>query len=521
MEYNYSLIEKVFTEYILEYSGPNKELDEFREEKYTTIKNIILKAFQDEPDIKIQIFSFGSFPFKSYHRDSDIDMTLILIDKTSNKLITSYNVELLNNVLNIIENALRQYFAQNYNEEYIERIEADVRLIKCKFEGVSFDISINNFVGLFKFILMHNIEKNYLESYFYKRTLLLIKTWCYYEGNILGSNIGLLNGYALEVLIIYMFNNFKGKFNSELEAFFTFFNMISKINWETQLVTIYGIYDIESLTKYDLNLENLLEKEEQNKELKISYNKISDFVKQFERFNDIDKVQNFNVNSKTIVVGKYNMHIIDPIYNSNNLGKSVNFHNSSRIKELFEYMDLQCQDLIKLKLDKVTPYNYFNEISNLFPTLITMNDSELFKIKLSEPKILISVPNSNLPQVNSPSSVQEFENNLEEENEFNQLFMLQDEEDFEDKIDNQESLEPLCLSDNMNGVFNNNNSGNLQNNNESENKGNPQGLISKKTISFIKKYLAEREDKDNYEDYKYETNNEVNLIEEFEKTIVI
>ena len=441
MEYNYSLIEKVFTEYILEYSGPNKELDEFREEKYTTIKNIILKAFQDEPDIKIQIFSFGSFPFKSYHRDSDIDMTLILIDKTSNKLITSYNVELLNNVLNIIENALRQYFAQNYNEEYIERIEADVRLIKCKFEGVSFDISINNFVGLFKFILMHNIEKNYLESYFYKRTLLLIKTWCYYEGNILGSNIGLLNGYALEVLIIYMFNNFKGKFNSELEAFFTFFNMISKINWETQL--------------------------------KISYNKISDFVKQFERFNDIDKVQNFNVNSKTIVVGKYNMHIIDPIYNSNNLGKSVNFHNSSRIKELFEYMDLQCQDLIKLKLDKVTPYNYFNEISNLFPTLITMNDSELFKIKLSEPKILISVPNSNPPQVNSPSSVQEFENNLEEENEFNQLFMLQDEEDFEDKIDNQESLEPLCLSDNMNGVFNNNNSGNLQNNNESENKGNP------------------------------------------------
>jgi len=41
----------------------------------------------------------------------------------------------------------------------------------------------------------------------------------------------------------------------------------------------------------------------------------------------------------------------------------------------------------------------------------------------------------------------------------------------------------------MNGEFNNNNSGNLQNNNENENKGNPQGLISKKTISFIKKYL--------------------------------
>ena len=72
-------------------------------------------------------------------------MTIILLDSNSNKLLTSYGIELLNKVLNIIENSLRQYFSQHYNEEYIERIEADVRLIKCKFEGVSFDISVNNF----------------------------------------------------------------------------------------------------------------------------------------------------------------------------------------------------------------------------------------------------------------------------------------------------------------------------------------------------------------------------------------
>ena len=269
MEYNYTLIEKAFAEYILNYSGPNKEQDDYREEKYKIIKNVILKSFQEEQDIKIKIFSFGSFPFKSYHRDSDIDMTIILIDKATDKLITSYSIELLTKVLNIIENSLRQYFSQHYNEEYLERIEADVRLIKCKFEGVSFDISIDNFVGLFKFIFMHNLEKNYLDPYFYKRTLLLIKSWCYYEGNILGSNIGLLGSYALEVLVIYMFNNYKGKFNSELEAFFTFFNMISKINWENQIVTIYGIYDIVTLSKYDLNLESFLSSNEQDKEQKI------------------------------------------------------------------------------------------------------------------------------------------------------------------------------------------------------------------------------------------------------------
>ena len=516
MDYNYILIEKVFTDYILNYSGPNKEQDDYREEKYKIIKNVLLKAFQDEPDIKIKIFSFGSFPFKSYHRDSDIDMTIVLIDKTTDKLISSYSIELLTKVLNIIENSLRQYFSQHFNEEYLERIDADVRLIKCKFEGVSFDISIDNFVGLFKFIFMHNLETKYFEPYFYKRTLLLIKSWCYYEGNILGSNIGLLGSYALEVLVIYMFNNYKGKFNSELEAFFTFFNMMSKINWENQIVTIYGIYDIATLSKYNLNLENLLSSEEHDKEQKILYKEISEFVKQFERFNDVEKVQIFNLNTKTIILGKYNMHIIDPIYNTNNLGKSVNFHNSSRIKELFDYMDDQCQDLIKLKTEKISPYNYFNEISSLFSTLITSNDSELFKVKLSEPKILI------VPQIqnskNFENNLNDFDNDIEEENEFNQLFMLQEEDDLEDKIDNTDTLEPLCLCDNFSGGFNNII---LQNNVDSESKINPQSLISKKTISFIKKYLRDREEKDYDNIYKYNTNDEINSIEDFEKNIVI
>ena len=518
MEYNYSLIEKAFTEYILNYSGPNEEQDDYREEKYKIIKNVIMKAFQEEQDIKIKIFSFGSFPFKSYHRDSDIDMTIILIDKTTDKLITSYSIELLTKVLNIIENSLRQYFSQHYNEEYLERIDADVRLIKCKFEGVSFDISIDNFVGLFKFIFMHNLEKKYLDPFFYKRTLLLIKSWCYYEGNILGSNIGLLGSYALEVLVIYMFNNYKGKFNSELEAFFTFFNMMSKINWENQIVTIYGIYDIVTLSKYNLNLESFLSSTEQDKDQKIIYTEISDFVKQFERFNDIEKVQIFNINSKTIVLSKYNMYIIDPIYNTNNLGKSVNFHNSSRIKELFDYMDTQCQEVIKLKTEKVSPYNYFNEISNLFSTIITSNDSELFKIKLSEPKILI-VPLIQNSKNFSGNIGNDFEKDFEEENEFNQLFMFQEDEDLEDKIDNQDNLEPLCLCDNISGGFNNNI--NLQNNGENESKGNPQSLISKKTINFIKKYLREKEENNENDIYKYDTSEEINPIEEFEKTIVI
>ena len=135
---------------------------------------------------------------------------------------------------------------------------------------------------------------------------------------------------------------------------------------------------------------------------------------------------------------------------------------------------------------------------------------------MSEPKILIVPQNQGLNSFNNIGN--EFETDLEEENEFNQLFMLQGEEDLVDKIDNQVNLEPLCLSDNNSGGFNNIN---LQNNSENESKGNPQGLISKKTISFIKKYFREKEDKDFEGIYKYITNDEVNAVEEFEKNIEI
>jgi len=41
------------------------------------------------------------------------------------------------------------------------------------------------------------------------------------------------------------------------------------------------------------------------------------------------------------------MNIVDPIFPTNNLGKSVNFHNFSKIKKVFEYAASSNNDLIK------------------------------------------------------------------------------------------------------------------------------------------------------------------------------
>ena len=142
----------------------------------------------------------------------------------------------------LIQNGL-----EAYNQEVgsnvitdINLIFADVKLIKCKFENLPIDISINNLVGLCKLLFFANLEKNYLDANLFKRSILLIKSWCYYEGCILGSNICLLASYALEILVVYMFNNHRNMFETEVEAFFHFFKIVSTFDWDKNIVPIFG-----------------------------------------------------------------------------------------------------------------------------------------------------------------------------------------------------------------------------------------------------------------------------------------
>ena len=128
----------------------------------------------------------------------------------------------------------------------INLIFADVKLIKCKFENLPIDISINNLVGLCKLLFFSHLEKNYLDAYLFKRSILLIKSWCYYEGCILGSNICLLASYALEILVIYMFNNHRKEFETEVDAFFQFFKIVSNFDWDKNIVTVFGFISTEN-----------------------------------------------------------------------------------------------------------------------------------------------------------------------------------------------------------------------------------------------------------------------------------
>ncbi len=92
---DFSKLENYFVDFILSKVGPTAESDISREEKFRNIKNILIEAFQNDNYIPY-IFSFGSCSTKTYLTDSDLDITIIFEEKSSNKFAINTSLEFLN-----------------------------------------------------------------------------------------------------------------------------------------------------------------------------------------------------------------------------------------------------------------------------------------------------------------------------------------------------------------------------------------------------------------------------------------
>jgi len=96
MDCTFSKIENNFSQYILSTLGPNEVHDDSRENKFKSIKKIIQNGFAAELDVIPHVFSFGSFPLRTYLPDSDMDITVILENRRTNKIISDLNYEYMN-----------------------------------------------------------------------------------------------------------------------------------------------------------------------------------------------------------------------------------------------------------------------------------------------------------------------------------------------------------------------------------------------------------------------------------------
>ena len=89
---NKAKIQDQFFEYIMLLFGPTKELEKKIEQKFMIIKSTLIKTFEEEGFVP-HVFTYGSFPMKSFIKNSDLDITIILENVKTNTIVTDYSAD--------------------------------------------------------------------------------------------------------------------------------------------------------------------------------------------------------------------------------------------------------------------------------------------------------------------------------------------------------------------------------------------------------------------------------------------
>eukprot|EP00850_Spirogloea_muscicola_P006126 SM000028S10220 [mRNA] locus=s28:895877:899293:- [translate_table: standard] len=125
------------------------------------------------------VFTFGSVPLKTYLPLGDIDLT-IFCQIQAVKDIWAYELK------RVLDSEMRNPGAL-YKVTGVVLIEAKVdRLIR--------------------------------RDHLFKQSVILVKAWACYESHIIGANQGLLSTYALEILLLYIFQIYHANLCSPLQA---------------------------------------------------------------------------------------------------------------------------------------------------------------------------------------------------------------------------------------------------------------------------------------------------------------
>jgi hypothetical protein len=228
--------------------------------------------------------------------------------------------------------------------------------------------------------------------------------------------------YTLEILVIYIFNLHYEYIYNEFDGFEKFFEIMEKIDWEKNILSLFGLFSNLSFQKklsiFNTSIQNSKGHKDINEPFwyyskdKNIYNKKdkeinSSLYKNSEcepliKINELKKliapinksIGNIYLNKEGKIINSTNfdklINILDPLNNYNNLGKSINYHSNSKMKKVFIYMNQQLKNIHKIR-KKGNPFLYINSLLNLFKFTLSKNFIELFINYINTPKIISNV----------------------------------------------------------------------------------------------------------------------------------
>ncbi|EOA23489.1 hypothetical protein CARUB_v10016681mg [Capsella rubella] len=309
-----------------------------------------------------EVHSFGSVPLKTYLPDGDIDLTAF------GRFIPEPEEDLAAKVFNVLEREERSGSA-DFVVKDVQLIRAEVKLVKCLVQNIVVDISFNQIGGICTLCFLEKIDRLIGKDHLFKRSIILIKAWCYYESRILGAFHGLISTYALETLVLYIFHLFHSSLNGPLAVLYKFLDYFSKFDWDNYCISLNGPVCLSSLPEIVVEAP-----ENGGEDLLLT----SEFLKECMEMYSVPS-RGFETNPR--VFPSKHLNIVDPLKENNNLGRSVSKGNFYRIRSAFTYGARKLGQIISQSEENIS-----SELRKFFSNMLHRHGSG------QRPDVLDAVP---------------------------------------------------------------------------------------------------------------------------------
>ncbi|KAH8938101.1 hypothetical protein BDL97_16G064900 [Sphagnum fallax] len=309
--------------------------------------------------IDCQVVTFGSVPLKTYLPDGDIDLTAFSLNHVQKDTWAE-------DVHRILEKA-EQNSDSEFRVKEVQLIHAEVKIVKCLVENIVVDISFNQIGGLCTLCFLEEVDRLVGQDHLFKRSVILVKAWCYYESRILGAHHGLISTYALETLVLYIFHVFHSSLRGPLQVLYMFLEFFSNFDWDRYCVSLWGPVPLASVPvvagRQSISGEKLQELAEPPR---IDGGELLLTKAFLDACSETYGIVPIGQDAKSNMFHMKFLNIIDPLRIANNLGRSVSKGNFCRIRSAFGFGARKLARIVNTSKGKVA-----EELNTIFDCTLT------------------------------------------------------------------------------------------------------------------------------------------------------
>lgn len=243
---------------LIQWLGPTEESEKQRHLVVSYVRVLVQQSLINTSAADaIQVFPTGSFPLKTYLPNADIDVSIVY-PTTSEEEESEWFlavVQALCKAATLSPAAQAKHFpeASRCSVRNVTFINAEIKVVQCTINNLAVDLTCNQVSAFVAIQLQDAFNKRVGKGHLFKRSLILIKAWCLHEsktfvdGVLLGAKNGALSTYALNTMVMSLFNSRWQDISYPLQALVLFLQVYSSFDWRYNAISIFGTISIATM----------------------------------------------------------------------------------------------------------------------------------------------------------------------------------------------------------------------------------------------------------------------------------